>query len=48
MKVLKLAIRESIFYEHPENFHSENIKIQECAVMTINFVRACSLGASMP
>jgi hypothetical protein len=39
---LNLASTENIFYEHPESTFSKNIKLQEYAVMAINFVRARS------
>jgi len=41
-KALKLASKEKKFYEHPESTRSENIKLKDCAVIAINFVRARS------
>jgi hypothetical protein len=39
---LKLASRGIFFYEHHESIRSGNIKLQNCAVIAINFVRARS------
>jgi hypothetical protein len=39
-KVLRLASKEKKIYEHPESSRNENIKLQECAVIAINHVRA--------
>jgi hypothetical protein len=46
-KILKLARREKGFYAHPESIRSENIKLQECAVIAIYFARAQSQGAAL-
>ena len=35
------------FNEHPESIRSENIELQECAVIAINFVRARNQGATL-
>jgi hypothetical protein len=40
-RYLRLASRENIFYENLKSFGNENIKLQECSVITITFcVRA--------
>jgi hypothetical protein len=47
IKVLKWASKELIFFEHLESSENKNIKLQECAVVAINSVRARSLGDTM-
>jgi hypothetical protein len=42
-----MARREKKFYEHPESIRSENIKLQEYAVIAIYFARAQSQGAAL-
>ena len=41
-EVIRLASRENIFYEHPESFESENIKLQERTAIATNCVCARS------
>ena len=39
-KVLRLASRENMFYEHPEKMRWLHIKLQECEAIAIYFARA--------
>jgi hypothetical protein len=34
---LRLASNKKIFYGHPESLGNEKIKLQECAVISVNF-----------
>jgi hypothetical protein len=36
-QLLGWLVEKIFFYEHPESSSSKNIKLQECAVMAINF-----------
>jgi hypothetical protein len=42
-----LASRENIFYEHPESSRYENIKLQDCLVIAVNFFCVRSQGATL-
>jgi hypothetical protein len=42
-----LISKENVFYEHPEKMRRLHIKLQECTVIAIYFVRARSLGATL-
>jgi hypothetical protein len=47
LKTASKQVEEIFFYGHLESSEIENIKLKECAVITINFSRARSSGETL-